>query len=369
MDPLSAGISAAGSLIGNVFGAASTNSTNKMNYRIFKESSQFNRQERIAAQDWQKKMLDYQNAYNSPLEQRKRLQEGGYNPYLNQASANLSAGLSSSPQASAPGSPTMQPFIPDMSATQQIASMLFSDPLQKANIDKIKADKEKANAETAGQLLENAFQSDSYDARKKAIELNNDLINEQKNLTHEQIDYTKAQTALLNVNKAAQEYLNQWLPIEKQMSLMTSIVSLDNMLKQGRIMERQYDKLAYDIIYQQLLNSGQATNNKMLEIQARVLKETFQNAIDSTNAMHLDLKNMYTRPQDYWTDKYIYELDENSHWRWKYKNKDNMTPDLEDYFIHSNQYTDDGDYYLTPPSFQDYYRKKKHPIRVVGTRW
>ena len=62
---------------------------------------------------------------------------------------------------------------------------------------------------------------------------------------------------------------------------------------------------------------------------------------------------------------YAFLLDYSSH----EVNEDNMTPDLEDYFIHSNQYTDDGDYYLTPPTFQDYYRKKKHPIRVVGTRW
>lgn len=293
MDPLSAGISAAGSLIGNVLGASSTNSTNKMNYRIFKESSQFNRQERVAAQNWQKQMLDYQNAYNSPLEQRKRLQEGGYNPYLNQATANLSAGLSSSPQASAPGSTTMQPYIPDMSATQQIASMLFADPLQKANIDKIKADKEKSAAETAGQLLENAFQSDSYTARKKAIDLNNDLINEQKNLTHQQIDYTKAQTALLNVNKSAQEILNQWLPIEKQVSLMTSLVSLDNLRKQGKIFDRQYEKLAYEIVYQQLINTGQSFTNEQLDVASRIALSTYQMAIDATNVEHLDNINMY----------------------------------------------------------------------------
>ena len=331
MDPLSAGISAAGSLIGNVFGASSTNSTNKMNYRIFKESSQFNRQERLAAQNWQKQMLDYQNSFNSPLEQRKRLEQAGYNPYLNQASANLSAGLSSSPQASAPGSPTMQPFIPDMSATQQIASMLFSDPLQKANIDKIKADKEKAAAETAGQLLENAFQSDSYDARKKAIELNNELINEQKNLTHEQIDYTKAQTALLNVNLEAQKYLNKWLPIEKQMSLMTSLVSLDNMLKQGKIYERQYEKLAYEIVHQQLINTGQRFTNEQLDIASRVALATYQAAIDATNAEHLDIISNYNAKSSI---PNYYEMDN----FFDLYNKGNeltksLTPGVRDYII------------------------------------
>lgn len=317
MDPLSAGISAAGSLIGNVFGAASTNSTNKMNYRIFKESSQFNRQERIAAQNWQKQMLDYQNAYNTPLEQRRRMADAGYNPYMSQISPNLSAGLSSSPQASSPGAPTMQPFHPDMSATQQIASMLFTDPLQKANIDKIKADKDKANAETAGQLLENAFQSDSYEARKKAIELNNDLINEQKSLTHEQIDYTKAQTALLNVNKEAQEYLNKWLPIDKQMSLMTSLVSLDNLRKQGKIMDRQYEKLAHEIVYQQLLNTGQRWTNDSLDAAARVALATYNMAIDATNAMHLDNIAMHTShiTNSYWQYKAMYEMDQLKNWR------------------------------------------------------
>lgn len=323
-------ISGAGSLIGNIFGAASQNSTNKMNYRIFKEGNQFNREERIAAQNWQKDMLDYQNAYNTPLEQRLRMEEAGYNPYLSNVSPNLSAGASSSPQASASGAPTMQPYLPDMSGLQQIASMLFTDPLQKAQIDKIYADKDLAEQQSIGQALENAFQHGTFDDRKKAIQLQNNLLEKQAEKVHAEKDLTVAQTALANVNVKQQEIINEWLPLNQQVNLMTSIVSLNNLLKQGRIIDRQYDKMAYEIAYQALLNQGQATlnegykldnqgklpNNKLLSIQANVLASTYKMAIASTNAMHVDLTNMYnSHGPNYWNDMSKYQLDESRNWR------------------------------------------------------
>ncbi len=322
-------ISGAGSLIGNLFGASSQNSTNKMNYRIFKEGNAFNREERIAAQNWQKEMLDYQNSYNTPLEQRKRMEEAGYNPYLSNVSPNLSAGASSSPQASASGAPTMQPYRPDMSGFQQIASMLFTDPLQKAQIGKTNAEKDNIEQQTIGQVIENAFQHGTFNDRKKAIQLQNNLLEKQAEKVHAETDLTVAQTALANVNVKQQEIINEWLPLNQQVNLMTSIVSLDNLRKQGKIMDSQYDKLAYDIAYQSLLNQGQSIlnegykldnkgklqNNKILSLQANVLASTYKMAIVSTNAMHLDLTNMYkSRGIDYW-DKISYgQMDEQYNW-------------------------------------------------------
>lgn len=331
MDPLiGAGlIAGAGSLIGNLFGASSQNAANKMNYRIFKEGNQFNREERIAAQNWQKDMLDYQNAYNTPLEQRKRMEEAGYNPYLSNVSSNLSAGASSAPQASAAGAPTMQPYRPDMSGFSQIASMLFQDPLQKATVDKVNADKNLVDEQAIGQVLENAFQYGTSEDRKKAISLNNDLMQQQKENLHAQKDLTVAQTALANVSRQQQEIINEWLPLNQQLNVMTSIVSLDNLVKQGKIMDRQYDKLAYEICYQSLLNQGQATlnegykldnegkksNNKLLSMQASVMASTYKMAITSTNAMHLDLTNMYnSRGKEYWKKMSIGQSDEQYNW-------------------------------------------------------
>lgn len=373
MDPLiGAGlIAGAGSLIGNVFGASSQNAANKMNYRIFKEGNAFNREERIAAQNWQKQMLDYQNAYNTPLEQRKRMEEAGYNPYLSNVSPNLSAGASSSPQASASGAPTMQPYRPDISGFQQIASMLFTDPLQKAQIDKTNAEKDNIDQQTIGQVLENAFQHGTFDDRKKAIQLQNNLLEKQADKVHAEKDLTVAQTALANVNVKQQETINEWLPLNQQLNVMTSIVSLNNLLKQGKIMDRQYEKMAYDIAYQALLNQGQVINNKMLSIQAKVLASTYKLSIEATNAMHLDLKNMYQKPENYWNDKYTFELDEGSHWRWKFKNKDNVIPDIEDAWIHGDDWGDQGRMpdWLRPPSFDDYYKKRRGRIGGAQSRW
>lgn len=63
----------------------------------------YNTQERLASQDFAKQMIDYQNTYNAPAEQAKRLQAAGINPQIAMSGnvQNVSANSSpSSPQQS-----------------------------------------------------------------------------------------------------------------------------------------------------------------------------------------------------------------------------------------------------------------------------
>lgn len=76
--------------------------------------------ENQANRDWQERMWHMNNAYNTPLAQRERLEEAGYNPYLltQDASASGQSVMSSSP-ASSPLPGFGQPFSGISQALQQ----------------------------------------------------------------------------------------------------------------------------------------------------------------------------------------------------------------------------------------------------------
>lgn len=103
-------IGAAGNLIGGLFGMGSNISANKTNLQAVRETNEANMQINQANIDAAKAMYDRQEnfnreiyednkKYNSAVEQRKRLEEAGLNPYLMMNGG--SAGTATS--ASAPG--------------------------------------------------------------------------------------------------------------------------------------------------------------------------------------------------------------------------------------------------------------------------
>ena len=81
------------SIAGGLFGVGSSlfqnsqnrqnvRETNQMNYKINQMNNQFN--ERMAMQqcDFQERMWNNENIYNSASAQRQRIQDAGLNPYL-----------------------------------------------------------------------------------------------------------------------------------------------------------------------------------------------------------------------------------------------------------------------------------------------
>lgn len=99
-----AGLAAgAASLMGNIFGAVSSNSKNM---KINKMNNEFNAREAEKARQYQTEMWNKTNEWNSPKNIRKRLEAAGYNPYLGMDSSNVgtaqSVGSSSPASAASP---------------------------------------------------------------------------------------------------------------------------------------------------------------------------------------------------------------------------------------------------------------------------
>ena len=102
-----------GSVVSGVVGAKSTADTNKTNLKINQMNNDFNAREAQKARDFQLDMWNRQNEYNSASSQRKRLEEAGYNPYMNGAQAGTATGMSGTSSASAAGAAAQLPYTPD----------------------------------------------------------------------------------------------------------------------------------------------------------------------------------------------------------------------------------------------------------------
>lgn len=134
------GIGAAiGGIAQGIGSAISANKTNKANLKINQMNNDFNREEAQKARNFQVEQWERENAYNTPANQRKRLQEGGYNPYFDAGvNAGSAAGVSSTTAATAA-----------TAAPQQPANFDFASPIASlAQASKMMAEKKNTDMQT-----------------------------------------------------------------------------------------------------------------------------------------------------------------------------------------------------------------------------
>lgn len=168
----SALVGAGASLLGNIFGSKSQSDTNKTNLQIAQMNNEYNErmfnQQLEYNQDMFNQQVDYdwkktqyqteknnaaqlaavgmQQEYNSAVNQRKRLEAAGLNPYLMMSGGNAgtasavssSAGTGGSPSALGVNAPTaspavMQAFRPDFSGVTGVIQTLLDIEAQKGS--------------------------------------------------------------------------------------------------------------------------------------------------------------------------------------------------------------------------------------------
>lgn len=289
-------VGGAAALAGGLFGAkgnkvASENSlqatreTNEMNYKIWQEQQQHNLDMyNLQVQDeW--KMWNAQNEYNNMVNQRQRLEDAGYNPYLALGGANNTAQGMSVPNMNSSPAPTMQ--APDPSAFYNGWNAV-GDTLQNvlptvqalaqiknvnANTAKTEQDTKKSKADTVGQEWQNAFNKATEDVQAKGLQLVNDQL-------QADIDFKNAQKSLLVLQAEHQEILNAWLPIDKQIDFMTDSQELVNLYLEGQLTAEQVRNAVATraVLYSQVkLNESQTSLNYSLssESQYRAQREKF----------------------------------------------------------------------------------------------
>lgn len=98
------GASLFGGALSGIFGSSSQSSANRMNYKIWKEQKQFNREEAQKQRDWQQKM---QEMYGTSSAKANDLRAAGLNAKLGDVSAST---VGSGATATAPNAPEMRAY-------------------------------------------------------------------------------------------------------------------------------------------------------------------------------------------------------------------------------------------------------------------
>lgn len=277
------GIIAAGaSLAGNLIGSSSQSKANQTNLDINRQNNEFNAEQAQIQRDWQEKMWEQNNSYNSPNAMISR----GLNPFV-QGSAAISGSkspASGGAVASASPPPSIQAFRPDfsdigaalasmaqaraamMNAEQNVATTPFL-------INKILGDTDYRNIGIG--------QSGYWDAssgRRSAILDQSKEYQELKNMEFAG-RLTAAQEAKILLDSEAQQILNKYLDEQQQADLFIKGQTLANLFAQGALTEAQYETEMAKAVKLSVETNG-------LRIQNRIAKETADSLIKAANASY-----------------------------------------------------------------------------------
>lgn len=250
---LSAGaIAGAGSLIGSLFSSSGSRYAARKQLQAVRETNAANLQ--IAQQNnaFNERMWNLQNEYNTPENQRARLEAAGINPYL-MLDGSSTGVAQSSPTADQSGTQVA----PDVgstiaggyqsmgnsiaSAASQIAQMSFQNDLQNANVAKTTAEAQNSDLQNQYDALRNQFAAaqfladlrlkqyqgkiSKYDANylRDSMVDRLDALKFQNTVSGSQASYYNQMAGLYDVQRHIEETNLKWLPREKQVSIMAAI--------------------------------------------------------------------------------------------------------------------------------------------------
>ena len=283
-----------GSVISGAIGAKSTADTNKANLRINQMNNDFNAREAQKARDFQLDMWDRTNQYNSASSQRKRLEEAGYNPYMNEAQAGTASGVSGPSAASAAGASPQVPYTPDFqSVGVNLASAL------KMMSEKKQTDIENLNMSDLlrSQIWRNLGATDwrnaSPEAReynlsqgRKAAELG--MASLEENLSNQRWSNNLLVANITNslLDADAKVILNKYLDQQQQAELNIKAANYEYLIMSGQMKRQEVNNL----IAQEILTYAKVRG---LNISNHVAQETAEQLIKATNNTNMYFGNYY----------------------------------------------------------------------------
>lgn len=283
-----------GSVISGAIGAKTTADTNKTNLKINQMNNDFNAREAQKARDFQLDMWNRENQYNSASSQRKRLEEAGYNPYMNDVQAGSASGMSGTSAASAAGAAPQIPYTPDFqSVGVNLASAL------KMMSEKKQTDIENLNMSDLlrSQIWQNIGATDwrnaSPEARaynlsqgRKAAELGMASLEESLSNQRWSNNLLVANIANSLLDADAKTIVNKYLDENQRAELNIKAANYEYLIMSGQMKRQEVNNL----IAEELLTYAKANGQK---ISNRVAKETADKLIKATNDTNLYFGDYY----------------------------------------------------------------------------
>lgn len=266
------GIIAAGaSLAGNAIGAASQSNTNESSKEIAEMNNKFNAEQAQLQRDWQEKMWDKNNEYNSPHAMISR----GLNPFIG---SSVGAGVSKSPAsggsaAQAAGMPSLQAFRPDFSdvgtalASMAQARAAMMNAEQNAALTPYRMQEILGNTNYRNIGIGQSGYWNASTGRRSALLDQSKEYQELKNMEFAG-RLTSAQEAQILLDSQAQQVLNKYLDEQQQADLFIKGQTLANLYAQGALSEAQYKNQMAQAVKTAAETNGIRINNKIAESTA-----------------------------------------------------------------------------------------------------
>lgn len=270
------GIIAAGaSLAGNAIGASSQSSTNETSKEIAEMNNKFNAEQARLNRDWQERMWNKNNEYNSPNAMISR----GLNPFI---ASNAGAGVSKSTagsgaQAQSAGLPSLQAFRPDFSdvgtalASMAQARASIMNAEQNAALTPYKIEQIRGATDYRNIGIGESGYWNASTGRRSALLDQSKEYQEFKNMEFAG-RLTQAQEAQILLDAEAQQIMNKYLDDQQQADLFLKGQTLANLYAQGAYTEAQYK-------HEMLKSVKTAVETNGLRIQNRIAEQTADSLI------------------------------------------------------------------------------------------
>lgn len=273
-----------GSVISGAIGAKSTADSNKTNLKINQMNNDFNAREAQKARDFQLDMWNRENQYNSASSQRKRLEEAGYNPYMNDAQAGTASGMSGTSSASAAGAASQLPYTPDFqSVGVNLASAL------KMMSEKKQTDIENLNMTDLlrSQIWQNLGATDWRNASPEAREYNLaqgrtaaelGMASLEENLSNQRWSNNLLVANIANslLDADTKTILNKYLDQQQLAELNVKAANYEYLVMSGQLKRQEVNNL----IAEEIETYARANGYKL---QNEILRKTSDDIIRATN--------------------------------------------------------------------------------------
>lgn len=233
---IGSGISAVGNAIGGVLSSSSNKKLMREQMRW--QESMYARQLQDARDNWK-----MQNEYNSPANQRKLLEDAGFNVGMMGSDLQSASSADNIAMGNVPSAPSysMTPnYIADtVNSATQAFSTLVAAHATKQNAD-TNAKNAETNAKNAGINQQNADTQSALAYHSNALTRQNIQLAAQENafkseFIQNQINQMRANTNLVRVQTGIASITKEWLPTEKSMQLSKLGADIDNVLEDVKL--------------------------------------------------------------------------------------------------------------------------------------
>lgn len=275
-----------GSIFGSSMSARSQRKANEMNLKINQMNNEFNAKEAEKARAFQLDMWNKENAYNTPAAQRERMEQAGYNAYMNPADAGSASGMSSTTAASAASPAVMQAT--DFSSLGEVGVNLaqelkmFSEKkgLDIRNFslkDYIQAQVNKMKGETNWRNLSPDAIRYNVMHGLEAAKIGMESLKEQWMNQKWSNNLLRANVANSLLDAEGKTVINKYLDQQQQADLNIKASHYEELVLRGQLHVRE----ARESLSRELLNYARANGQR---ISNRIAERTANNLIYATNA-------------------------------------------------------------------------------------